>query len=184
MHDLRKCGSYWICALVEALSQSFDGRRTIPSKEVTDLIIELLGLTSQDKLLEIGTGSGYQTQAFARTGAEIHSVELEPWISEVNNDGCTTIYLHEGDGVLGLAHEAPFSCIVATCGVSEIPKAWAEQLCEGGKLVVPFGDSTTQRLIEFVKIGSDLVPVRTAAYVRFQMLRSKPIVKPVKPVYA
>lgn len=133
-----------------------------------------LDLKTADKLLEIGTGSGYQLSKWAESGCEVHSIELEPWISEVHNDGCTTIYLHSGDGQLGLPQEAPFTAIVATCGVEQIPGAWCSQLASGGRLVAPVGDSRAQRLTLFGKDGSELVPQRILAYTRFQMLRQRP----------
>jgi protein-L-isoaspartate O-methyltransferase len=137
--------------------------------EPTEGRIRLRGRVAS--LLEIGTGSGSQTKMFARTGAEIHSIELEPWVDAVNLDGNTLIYLHAGDGKIGLAREAPFSAIVATCGVSEIPQAWVDQLGENGHLVAPVGDMSCQRLTLFRKERFALVPVKIAAYVRFQMLR-------------
>lgn len=160
---------------------TFDGRRTIPSPEVTKLIIGLLALKPGDKVLEIGTGSGSQTKALAETGAEVHSVELEPWLDAVDLDGKTNIYLHVGDGVEGLKHEAPFSAIVATCGLEQIPHEWVTQLGPAGNLVAPVGDSRSQRLTLFVKQDDELVPVHIAAYCRFQMMREKP--KPGKIPY-
>src|SRR4051812_6895617 len=127
-----------------SLIPTFDGKRTVPSPRVTEIMLEMLKLTPKDKLLEIGTGSGTQTQAFAATGAEIHSVEVEPWLGEVDLDGKTNVYLHTGDGIEGIAHEAPFSAIVATCGVSQVPDAWKRQLADRGSLVAPVGDATAQ----------------------------------------
>lgn len=164
-----------------ALAPIFDGRRAIPSPEVTRIILELLQLTSEDKLLEVGTGSGSQTQAFAKTGAIVHSVELEPWLMPCGPLG-TALYLHQGDGKQGLPEEAPFTAIVATCGCEEIPHAWIEQLANDGRMVLPIGDSQSQRLTLLRKTGEQLIPGRIGAYVRFQMLREPP--KPGKVKYA
>jgi protein-L-isoaspartate(D-aspartate) O-methyltransferase len=162
------------------LPATFDGARTIPSPHVTELMLGLLDLHSGDKLLEVGTGSGTQTEAFASRGAEVHSVELEPWVDPTQVVG-DYIFLHSGDGRIGLPQEAPFTAIVATCGVEQIPKEWNDQLSEGGRLVAPIGDSKAQRLTLFVKRNTELIPQRIAAYVRFQMLREKP--KPGKIPY-
>lgn len=166
---------------VLTLAPTFDGRRTVPSAEVTRVILELLQLTPQDKLLEIGTGSASQTKAFAATGAIVHSVELEPWVDPTVIIG-ECVYLHPGDGIEGLPEHAPFTAIVATCGVEQVPVAWHKQLAVGGRLVAPIGDSKSQRLILFRKpMKWDIVPERIGAYVRFQMLKSKP--KPLPPKY-
>ena len=166
-----------------ALSPTFDGARTIPSELITDLMLALLQLKQGDKLLEIGTGSGYQTKAWAKTGAEVHSIEIEPWVDPTKITG-DCVFLHSGDAKHGLPQEAPFTAIVATCGVTEIPKAWEDQLDDGGCLLAPIGEPACQKLTLFRKHGKHLVPERVAAYVKFQMLREKPVPKPVKPVYA
>jgi protein-L-isoaspartate(D-aspartate) O-methyltransferase len=160
-----------------SLAPTFDGRRTVPSPEVRKLVLELLNLGPQDKVLEIGTGSGTMTQDFADTGAEVHSIELEPWVDTTQILG-DCVYLHTGDGARGLSQFAPFTAIVATCGVEEIPRAWAEQLADKAKLVVPVGGSTSQRLTLFRKEGLELIPERVAAYVRFSMMREKHSPKP------
>jgi protein-L-isoaspartate(D-aspartate) O-methyltransferase len=165
---------------VLTIAPTFDGKRTIPSAVVTRLMRDLLALESGDKLLEIGTGSGSQTATWAETGAEVHSIELEPWIDSTKVTG-ECVFLHVGDGSEGVAPEAPFSAIVASCGVEQIPRAWQDQLSEGGRMVVPIGPPACQRLTLFRKRQGEMVPERIAAYVRFQMLRNPP--KPGKIPY-
>ena len=165
-----------------ALVPTFDGKRTIPSPEVTRIMLSLLQLTDSDKLLEIGTGSGIQTESWGQSGAEIHSIELEPWIDSTKVVG-ECVYLHSGDGRLGLPGEAPFTAIVATCGIEQIPREWTEQLADGGRLVAPVGEPKCQKLTLFRKIGGELVPERIGAYSRFQMLRQKPPQAEIKPRY-
>lgn len=164
----------------QSLAATFDGKRAIPSPEVTRLMLGLLNLDSGDKVLEIGTGSGSQTEQLANTGAEVHSIELEPWVDAVDLDGKTNIYLHAGNGFVGLESEAPFSAIMATCGVESVPPSWTAQLKDNGLLVVPIGDQFVQRLTLFVKQGMELVPVMVAAYVRFQMMKEPPPVRAPK----
>ena len=168
--------------MIPALPVSFDGKRAIPSQEVTRLMGDLLQLKPSDKLLEIGTGSGYQTSEWAKSGCEVHSIELEPWIDSTIPVG-DCVFLHSGDGQNGLPAEAPFSAIVATCGLEAIPRAWIEQLGENGRLVAPIGDNRLQRLTLFCLENATLVPLQVAAYVRFQMLRNRPPVREVRPVY-
>lgn len=165
-----------------AIAPTFDGARTVPSKEVTDLILELLDLKPCDKVMEIGTGSGYQTKRLCETGAEVHSIELEPWVDPTVFSG-DCVYLYHRDGALGLPEVAPFTAIVATCGVREIPGPWSGQLSSHGRLVAPIGDSLSQRLTLFRRMDSEVRPERIGAYVRFQMMREKPQPRPIKPVY-
>lgn len=164
------------------LPATFDGRRTVPSEAVTRVMVDLLDLRPEDVILEIGTGSGFQTGVFAGFGCRIHSIECEPWIDTAVPIG-NCVFLYPGDGKLGLPEHAPYTAIVATCGVEQIPKTWEEQLAIGGRLVVPIGDAKSQRLTLFRKDRRGLVPKRIGAYVRFQMLREKPLPKSVKPVY-
>lgn len=156
---------------MRCIAPTFDGRRTVPSPEVTRLMLEMLDLKPGDKVLEIGTGSGYQTQELAKTGAEVHSIELEPWVDPTQIIG-DCVYLHSGDGSIGIEHEAPFTAIVASCGVERIPDEWRKQLSDSGRMVAPVGDQAAQRLTLFAKQGSELIPTRIAAYVRFQMMRN------------
>lgn len=164
------------------VSSSFDGVRTIPSPQCTQAILNALQLHPSDKVLEIGTGSGTQTKAFAESGAEVHSIELEPFVELTKDLGGQT-YLHHGDGALGIEPEAPFTAIVATCGVEKIPDAWTKQLAEGGKLIAPIGDARSQKLTQFSKTKGDLIPVRILAYVRFLMMKHVPKPEPMKPQY-
>ena len=164
-----------------ALAPTFDGKRTIPSLEVTELMLLLLDLRPEDILLEIGTGSGYQTKRFAETGACIHSVELEPWIDTTKEIG-EFVFLYSGDGFRGLPEHAPYTAIVATCGVEGIPLNWVTQLANGGRVVAPIGTPECQKLTLFRKINGEPVPERIGGYVRFQMLRKPP--EPGKVKYA
>lgn len=163
-----------------SIAPTFDGRRTIPSPECRALIRQMLNLGPQDKVLEIGTGSGTQTSEFGATGAEIHSIELEPWVDSTQIVG-DCVFLHTGDGINGIPNQAPFTAIIATCGVEQIPRAWEEELGDGGRLIVPIGDSASQRLTLFQKKDGELRPVRICAYTRFSMMKERP--SPKSPKY-
>lgn len=162
-----------------SLANTFDGKRSIPSESVTAVMLDLLQLVPSDDLLEIGTGSGFQTGVWAAMGCTVHSIELEPWIDTTKMIG-DCVYLWAGDGKEGLPGQAPFTAIVASCGIEQIPKAWTDQLADEGRLVAPIGDSSSQRLTLFRKENGELVPKRIGAYVRFQMLRDKPKQAPPK----
>lgn len=155
-------------------SEMLKSGRTIPSPEVTKLMYAMLELGPEDKLLEIGTGSASQTQEWAKSGCEIHTIELEPIVdpSKLGSHGLEQVYAHLGDGKNGLPQEAPFSAIVATCGVASIPEAWQEQLKPMGRLVAPVGKAEAQKLTLFRKTEDGyVVPQRVAAYTRFSMMR-------------
>lgn len=149
-----------------------DGR-TVPGPRVTAIMAEMLGLQKWDKLLEIGTGSASQTQEWAKSGCEVHTIELkpvvEPW--RLEDEGINQVYAHVGDGKKGLPQESPFTAMVATCGVEHIPEPWIDQLAENGRMVVPSGNSSIQRLTLYRKQSGSLRPERVAAYVRFSMMR-------------
>ena len=130
-------------------------------------MLELLALGPDDKLLEIGTGTAYQTECWAATGCAVYSLELKPLIPA--DDSFAPIRLRVGDGKLGLPGDAPFSAIVATCGFKDIPDPWKRQLAEGGRMVVPVGDQTIQKLTLFRKVSGEVKAERVAAYTRFVM---------------
>lgn len=149
-----------------------DGR-TVPSPEVTHIMASMLKLGPADNLLEIGTGSASQTVEWAKSGCEVHTIELspviEPWQVHVGKD---QVYAHIGNGKHGLPKEAPFSAIVATCGIEAIPDAWKDQLKPLGRMVVPIGTSSCQRLTLFEKDEEGTFrPQKIAGYVRFSMMR-------------
>lgn len=148
------------------LAVASDGR-PVPGDSVTDLMVEMLGLGESDKLLEIGTGTATQTERFAATGCEVHSIELKPLIPA--DDSFKPVKFYIGDGKLGIPGAAPFTAIAATCGFAEIPEPWKRQLAEGGRMVIPIGDAVIQKLTLFRKVGGVVKAERIGAYTRFVM---------------
>jgi len=115
----------------------------------------LLGIKPGDKVLEIGTGSGYQACILLELGAEVYSIERIRLLSEkakvlLNMMGYFPD-LFVGDGTLGLPDQAPFDKIIVTAAAPEIPVILIEQLKPGGILVVPVGDRDTQTMVQVVK---------------------------------
>lgn len=146
----------------------------IPTLAVTKVMLSMLEPKPDDILLEIGTGSGSQTLIWQRYFKEVHSVELnEQWRVDENQPLGPHVYLSYGDGAKGLPDVAPFDAIVVTCGVSEIPPAWGDQLADGGRLVVPVGSNREQKLTLFRKLGEHLIPVKIGAYTRFVMMEKE-----------
>lgn len=122
---------------------------------------ELLAVRPGDRVLEIGTGSGYQAAILARLGARVLSIERFPELAATATahldqlDDGDRVEVRVGDGSLGAPDDAPFDGIVVTAGSPEIPAALLEQLAEGGRLVIPVGPRDRQRLILATRHGND-----------------------------
>jgi protein-L-isoaspartate(D-aspartate) O-methyltransferase len=144
--------AYLDCAL------PIDCEQTISQPMIVAMMTEALHLSGNEKVLEIGTGSGYQTAVLAELAAEVFSIERHGDLSRqaetrLSKLGYRNVSLRTGDGSLGWAEEAPFDRIIVTAAGSECPPALWEQLREGGVLVGPFGSSIEQTLYEMHKVG-------------------------------
>jgi protein-L-isoaspartate(D-aspartate) O-methyltransferase len=121
-------------------------------------MIDLLELQPGDKVLEVGTGSGYVTAILAELGGmEIYSVEIIPALAEqaaaqLRELGYAQLHLRQGDGYLGWEACAPFNAILVSAAADHLPPPLAQQLAEGGRLVIPIGPpGDEQTLWKFVK---------------------------------
>ena len=135
-----------------------DCEQTISQPIIVAMMTEALALSGHEKVLEIGTGSGYQTAILAELAADVFSVERHAELSRQAGErlaalGYRNVALRVGDGSLGWPEEAPFDRIIVTAGAAECPPALWEQLAEGGVLVGPFGPLSDQALYELHKIG-------------------------------
>ena len=125
--------------------------QTISQPYMVAMMTELLELKSDEKVLEIGTGSGYQTAILASLCAKVYSIER---IAELTKRARTTldslgfqnVNLMVGDGSIGWPDYSPYDGIIVTAGAPEIPNALIEQLAENGRLVIPVGDEFSQVL--------------------------------------
>jgi protein-L-isoaspartate(D-aspartate) O-methyltransferase len=125
--------------------------QTISQPYMVALMTEMLALTGAENVLEVGTGSGYQTAILAELARFVHSIERVTSLAESARQrlavlGYTNVQIHIGDGSLGLESQAPFEAILVTAGAPEVPPSLCMQLAEGGKLIVPVGSQTLQRL--------------------------------------
>jgi protein-L-isoaspartate(D-aspartate) O-methyltransferase len=145
--------------------------QTISQPYVQARYLELIGLTGREKVLEIGTGSGYQTALLALLASMVFSVERVPHLAQsartaLANSGIRNVTVLVGDGTLGWRPFAPFDAILVSAASPEIPGPLVEQLALGGRMVIPLGDRASQTLT-LVERNGDGVRVSTIADVRF-----------------
>ncbi|MCM8763569.1 MAG: protein-L-isoaspartate(D-aspartate) O-methyltransferase [Candidatus Omnitrophica bacterium] len=119
--------------------------QTISQPYIVALMTELLDLKGTEKVLEIGTGSGYQAAILAELAKEVYTIEIIKPLAEKAEEllkdlGYANIFVKYGDGFLGWPDKAPFEAIIVTCAPPEIPPPLIEQLVEGGRLVIPVGE--------------------------------------------
>jgi protein-L-isoaspartate(D-aspartate) O-methyltransferase len=136
--------------------------QTISQPFIVGYMTEVLAVTPDSNVLEIGTGSGYQTAVLARLARVVHSVERIDALRERAAENLaglqlTNIFLHSGDGSLGLPAFASFDRIIVTAAAPRIPPSLVEQLVDGGRLVIPVGGPTEQTVVCVVREGSKTV---------------------------
>lgn len=132
-------------------------KQTISQPYMVALMTEALELQGQERVLEIGTGSGYQTAILAELAEKIYSIErirtLSVKAQRILDDlGYFNVVLKVGDGTLGLKEEGPFDAIIVTAGSPDVPQPLVDQLAMGGRLVVPVGDRYTQSLMKITRV--------------------------------
>lgn len=146
-----------------------DGQ-TISQPYIVAFMTEVLDLKATDKVLEIGTGSGYQAAVLAEICDSVFTVEIYPSLAlqaerTLKLLGYTNIFIKTGDGYRGWPEHAPFDAIIVTCAPEEIPLPLREQLAEGGKMIIPVGGNYTQNLVLLEKkrgkiLKTNVLPVR------------------------
>lgn len=125
--------------------------QTISQPYVVAYMTEKLALRPGEKVLEIGTGSGYQAAVLSALNASVYSIEIIPELADharrvLASEGYRDVKVLTGDGYKGWPENAPFDAIIVTCAPEEVPGALVEQLKEGGRMVLPVGD-LMQRLV-------------------------------------
>ncbi|RMG21586.1 MAG: protein-L-isoaspartate(D-aspartate) O-methyltransferase [Deltaproteobacteria bacterium] len=125
-----------------------------------------------DRVLEVGTGSGYQAAVLAELGAEVYTIERSSALAEAAKArlealGYDRVHVRAGDGAEGWPEAAPFDAILVTAHSPEIPPALVAQLAPGGRLVIPLGPPEAQRLESFVKNEEGTLHPETRIPVRF-----------------
>ncbi|MEO0227127.1 MAG: protein-L-isoaspartate(D-aspartate) O-methyltransferase [candidate division WOR-3 bacterium] len=143
--------------------------QTISQPYIVALMTEVLQLKGGERVLEIGTGSGYQAAVLSLIAQEVYTIEIIPVLAKsaqhrLANLGYKNVYVRCGDGFLGWPEKAPFDGIIITCAAPRVPEPLVEQLAEGGRLVMPEGDQF-QMLVLYKKVKGklerqELIPVR------------------------
>ncbi len=149
--------------------------QTISQPYIVGLMTELLELKGNEKVLEIGTGSGYQAAILAELAGQVYTIEILPELASNAEKlllklGYKNIKFKCADGYLGWPEAAPFDAIMVTCAVKEIPQLLIEQLAEGGRMVIPQGEKY-QELKLLIKVKgkieqTGIIPVRFVPMLR------------------
>jgi protein-L-isoaspartate(D-aspartate) O-methyltransferase len=144
--------------------------QTISQPFVQARYLELLHLAGKERVLEVGTGSGYQTVLLAHLVEQVFSIERIPALLQqareaINRAGVRNVSLLLGDGTVGWREYAPYDAILVAAGAPAVPQPLVDQLANGGRLLVPVGDREEQRLVLVQRLGdrietSDVAPVR------------------------
>ena len=118
--------------------------QTVSQPYMVALMTELLLLKGDERVLEIGTGSGYQTAVLAELAREVYTVEVVESLGQkaerlLGYLGYGNIHFRIGDGYFGWEEHAPFHMVIVTCGPKDVPQPLVDQLAEGGRLVIPVG---------------------------------------------
>lgn len=146
-----------------------DGQ-TISQPYIVALMTQLMNIQPQERILEIGTGSGYQAAILSRLASHVYSIERFNSLAKqaennLTESGFTNVTIFNRDGSLGLEEYSPYDGVLITAGAPSIPQPLIDQLKPGGKLVIPVGSRTSQMLKRLIKQADgsteidDLIPV-------------------------
>ena len=143
--------------------------QTISQPYMVARICEALSLHGSERVLDVGTGSGYQAAVLAELAAEVHTIERLPELAEAARDRLASagydgrVHVHVGDGTLGLLEQAPFDAIAVAAAAPELPASLYDQLQPRGRLVVPVGRRQGQQLQLIVRSPEGPAIVRSVS---------------------
>ncbi|WP_029057171.1 protein-L-isoaspartate(D-aspartate) O-methyltransferase [Stappia stellulata] len=146
--------------------------QTISQPTIVAMMTEALDVAPEHRVLEIGTGSGYQAAILGHLSRDVRTIERYKTLADLARARLSTlkidtVHVHHGDGTEGLAEKAPFDRIIVTAATPELPQALIDQLADGGKLVAPRGPAgDVQSLVVIERKGATTVS-RDLAQVRF-----------------
>ena len=135
-------------------------KQTISQPFIVAFMTEVLQLTGGERVLEIGTGSGYQAAVLAQIARQVYSVERIAELARtarraLDKTGAYNVHIKVDDGTCGWAEQAPFDAIITTAGAPEVPEALKQQLAPGGRLVIPVGDQGSQVLQRIIRVDEN-----------------------------
>ncbi len=146
--------------------------QTISQPSLVSAMLEKLNLRGTEKVLEVGTGSGFETALLSKLASMVYSIERIPSLAKKAASrlkklkiGNTKVII--GDGTLGLERYAPYDAIIVTAAFKTVPPPLSRQLVEGGRLIMPLGGEKEQEVVLYKKIAGKLVLVHKIAPVRF-----------------
>ena len=156
----------------EFLDQAYDDHplpigygQTISQPYIVALMSAALGVQPGDRVLEIGTGSGYQAAVLAEMGMQVYTIEIVPELAEAASArlqelGYSNVQVLNADGYFGWEEHAPYDAIIVTAAPDHLPQPLANQLAEGGRLIIPIGPAgLTQTLWQFEHVSGELQAV-------------------------
>ncbi len=144
--------------------------QTISQPYIVGLMTDLLDLDGDEKILEVGTGSGYQAAVLALLADSVFSIEIVEPLAErskalLDSLGYRNVVVKAGDGYIGWKEHAPFDAVIVTCAPPKIPRPLTDQLAEGGRMVIPVGERWQELLL--IEKHDDTLSERRVLPVRF-----------------
>ncbi len=135
--------------------------QTISQPLIVGMMLEALELTGAERVLEVGTGSGYQAALLGELASDVYTVEVVPQLAEraravLEGQGYKNVHVVCEDGSRGFPERAPYDAVIVAAGAPRVPPPLTEQLAEGGRLVIPVGDEWGQELLRVRRRGGEL----------------------------
>ena len=139
-----------------------DFEQTISQPYTVGFMCQEARLTADDKVLEVGTGTGYSAAVLSLLAREVHTVERIESLFHAARERLSrlqyqNVHCHLDDGTLGLPREAPFNAIIVAAGAESIPTAYQDQLADGGRLMIPVGPPAHQEMVRLTRRGNDFI---------------------------
>lgn len=146
--------------------------QTISQPYIVALMTEALKLSKKSKVLEIGTGSGYQAAILSCIAKEVYTIEIVPELYEISSKllaelGYKNIKTKQGDGYIGWQDFAPYDAIIVTCAAEKVPEQLVEQLKIGGRMCIPIGFEGDVQKLMLIEKGKDRIIEKIITYVKF-----------------
>ncbi len=152
--------------------------QTISQPFIVAYMTQALELTNQDRVLEVGTGSGYQAAVLGKLCKEVYTIEIVEELAESSQQllaklGFENVHVKAGDGYLGWPEKAPFDAIIVTCAPDHVPEPLVNQLKEGGRLIIPVGEEGSIQQLVLLRKREDKIVRENRLDVRFVPMTGK-----------